>query len=373
MFQNEVIDMPFADINAEQRVSLTLSPETETVLKYDMAAFGEKTFAGIINSVFKNFRHDAQASIASVISKKKIEIDDLLRSMRAALDPTKRERAEKDLSRAVKEYARKTAEKYRDLKGTTIKIRLNNSNVDYLTNDPRCREDRYYGSISEYIRAVLEEYAQKSHLEREEIFFKDTLDEISKALYTEAKDREYCLSATIGDNHRIAVVPYCVVSDPLCTYRYLISLDISGGIDGDGEHRRLSHRISRLRDVKISPLTEGLSRAAKKILKDAKGWKAEIAVRGAQFMSYEPMEIKVQLTKTGERMYRELLHLKPEYMAKTEEGVYTFRCTPNQIEFFFFKFGAHAKILEPLSLAKQFAAHYRAAAKAYEGIAAEDI
>ena len=61
-------------------------------------------------------------------------------------------------------------------------------------------------------------------------------------------------------------------------------------------------------------------------------------------------------------------HLRPRYSEIRDNNIYVFFCTKDQLEFFFFKFGKDAVILEPKSLAEEFKIKYEDAAKAYGNI-----
>ncbi len=67
-------------------------------------------------------------------------------------------------------------------------------------------------------------------------------------------------------------------------------------------------------------------------------------------------------------MYRSMLHLRPQYLKKTDNRIYEFNCSIHQAHNYFFKFGEDAIILEPKSLASSFADKYQRAAKSYSEV-----
>ena len=79
----------------------------------------------------------------------------------------------------------------------------------------------------------------------------------------------------------------------------------------------------------------------------------------------EIQKIVVQFDLEGMKMYQKMLHLRPMYINKRNDLIYEFECPLSQAEFYFFKFGHHVKILEPLNLADRFAQEYRFAAAQY--------
>lgn len=67
-------------------------------------------------------------------------------------------------------------------------------------------------------------------------------------------------------------------------------------------------------------------------------------------------------------MYKRILHLRPEYLSKEEleDGVcLEFFCTKEQINYYFLKFGAEAKIIEPIEMVQEFADIYKKANEMY--------
>ena len=73
-------------------------------------------------------------------------------------------------------------------KGEGIKIRINNENYQYLTDqNGLCHEEKYYrrgkgrdskASAGMYIKAVLEEYVRKPYLEREAIYYQEQINSL---------------------------------------------------------------------------------------------------------------------------------------------------------------------------------------------------
>ncbi len=77
-------------------------------------------------------------------------------------------------------------------------------------------------------------------------------------------------------------------------------------------------------------------------------------------------EIYVKLTKAGVNKYHRQTHLRPSLVREQEDGVYVFKCTTVQAEFYFFKFGKDAEILFPIDLRERFESMYKDAANIYQ-------
>lgn len=84
-----------------------------------------------------------------------------------------------------------------------------------------------------------------------------------------------------------------------------------------------------------------------------------------QFLVDETEKIVVKLDEQGRRMFQSRLYLRPTPVSIENGDEYRFDCTPSQIEFYFFKFGAHAEIIHPQNLRKKFSEMYTDACALY--------
>lgn len=98
---------------------------------------------------------------------------------------------------------------------------------------------------------------------------------------------------------------------------------------------------------------------------DKKRLAQAIVSRGVQFMVGDDEVVKVRLTDEGKHKYRRQTHLRPTLTEKCSENVFVFHCTAAQAEFYFFKFGKDAEILEPQHLRDKILSLYEKAAAAY--------
>ncbi|MGN0292940.1 MAG: hypothetical protein ACI4D3_02935, partial [Lachnospiraceae bacterium] len=103
-------------------------------------------------------------------------------------------------------------------KGKGEKFRLNQENFTYLTDvDSECQEELYYSSIGQYLKALFEEYASLTHLQREAVYYRTILENIQQAF-----DSNSAVRVTHVRNYQFEFQPYKVVSDLSSTYHYLI-------------------------------------------------------------------------------------------------------------------------------------------------------
>lgn len=336
---------------------LNLSTFAYDTIKNDMLAFDSPGLSTFINKVFQNFYPNANASIFLTLERKRGEWMEMLKAF-----PNKDDVVGCLLAEEAKRLQTEATGYPKDC---AVKIRLNNKNYNYLT-DPygTCCEERYYRrgktgdgqeSPGMYIKAVLEEYAGKSFLEREAIYFHEQIDCIQDAI-----SRQKQLKIKVQSGAQFYVRPYAIVTDRQSAYHYLVGL--SHRVDQDDSLAApFSFRVARVEDVTLCKSRSGfLSSAVRRELERL------IAEKGASFVGGDKEIIRVRLTDKGNRMYKNILHLRPQHLSYEEDNghIYTFECTPSQIKFYFTRFGRHAQILSPESLSDQFRYFYRAALEA---------
>ena len=206
-----------------------------------------------------------------------------------------------------------------------------------------------YGSPGKFIKAVLEEYAELTYIERERIYFRDTADKITANLHSRLRITSGPLS--------FIVKPYSIMSDKLTTYNYLVGYSALSSTPDD--YRIASFRLSRIESVAVVPdspfsfndmETDRLSEA--------------ITEKGVAYLIDEMCDLAVELTDAGKALFKTILFQRPEVI-EMKGDVYRFRCTKLQAEAYFFRFGGEARIIEPESLREMFAKRYAKANDVY--------
>ena len=329
---------------------LNLSVLAFDTIQSDMFSFGCHGVSTFINRVFSNFYADANASISIVLSRKReewLKILSFLPNNKAAVEGL-----------LVAERKRLQDEALGYPKGCGIKVRLNNANYDYLTNPiGTCNEEIHYRRGKQacsglYIKAVLEEYARKSFVEREAIFFHEQLECISDAI-----ERQKQLKITIQSGAQFYVRPYCITTDRQSAYHYLVGLSCPVNQD-ESQQAPYSFRVSRIKEITLCKSRSGFLSAQKKAMLSE-----IIAEKGAPFVGSNKETIRVYLTDEGKQMYKNILHMRPTYIScdADNNNIYNFECSSFQIKRYFIQFGEHAQILSPTSLAEEFQSFYQAA------------
>ena len=346
--------MGFHGINKENRQYVCLSQSANSILENDMLAFQITNRSTIINIIIDNFHEEAESTLTLSCQRYRTKLSETFSD--SNLDDTILNQM---INLLVDKFRKKTKETNTSIekgasKYTSFKFRINTKNTNFFTKDSE--ENNNYEILGEYIRALLEEYARKRYLDREKIILKDKFDTIDDAIKMKT-----CLKVTTLDGSQITVRPYKITTDPLNMYHYLIGYQES---TASNTLISFSSRVSNLHNIRNLRSHAFISSTAVKELEK------ELHEKGAQFMSSSLSEIKIRLTKTGIQNYNRILHLRPAYtnieqLDDTEDAIYTFNCTPKQIEFYFFKFGSDAEILSPSDLRNNFIKMYQKTVNMY--------
>lgn len=348
--------MAFARADAgsaeNKKQHLNLSLQAYEVMESDMFTFGEEQRSGFINRIFEAYAPVAEASISRSLNSLRGELDKLLAGVPG--DEGTKSRIIRKLLDRKKVLLKEQSDSYGG--GRAFKFWLNKKNLSYLTEDEsECGEQEYYGTRrGKYIKNVLEEYARLPYVQRELIYFQPYVEEIRCAIEGERQ-----LRVVTGCDRVYSVYPWGILCDPLCTANYLVGYCKRYSVPED-EKRPCSFRISALRSVKAERSKSAfLKESERKRLAQA------IASRGVQFLASEEEWIQVRLTVEGRKRYRRQIHLRPPFVRQLGEDVFEFRCTAAQAEFYFFKFGRDAEILQPPAFRERFRSLYEGALDVY--------
>ena len=233
-------------LEVENRQRLNLSARANEVIRNDMAIFetsdGEKKKddmsakeipSGVINRIFSNFRDIAQSSVALTLSREK-------QRLMLLLDSVENEKTKVVLLLLKDEKKRLTEalERRCAVKGCPCYFRMNVENIRYLADsgEDGCAEGVYYkDNVGLYVKAVLEEYAEKSYIERERIYCRDIVEEIRSACSDKCQLKIVLRNkAKVNGrekNHRIYIKPYKLCTDTENLYNYLVGLT-AANLDG---------------------------------------------------------------------------------------------------------------------------------------------
>lgn len=333
---------------------LNLSCTAYEVIQSDLHAFGQSSLSGFLNGVFRSYYESADASVELALNRKRHELLQILKPLRPELCAQtcelllKHER--ETLVQKVKSYP----------KGIGFKFYLNAENANIIEENTDFIREYYHSHPALFLKAVIEEYATYPAMKRESIFFGETIDLLERCI-----EGHYLLSIETGGK-RFEVKPWSIVADESRLYQYFVGLSNPVGTDST-QAIPASFRIARMTAVKKRPKSY---RSGKLTLFEEDTLQAALQERGVAFLVGSSEEITLKLTPEGQRLYQNKLFLRP-YPTHVEriaecESVYTFHCTPYQIQSYFLSFGAEVEILSPSHLRDRFKRMLQQAYQLYE-------
>ena len=357
----------------QNKQRLNISEYAKSVLLNDSAVFltqsgsnpeemllKQKPSSFLVNHIFRCFRYDAHASVAYTLMREKNRLSEVLFDM----DQNQRKIAIDALLSEKQSSLNGELNQFRSKKGFSFTINLDKNNIEYLVSDEGQRESIFYAdSVGDYIKTVLEEYAELSFSERELVFCRDIMKEIQNGLEQRKVLKLYLRGnkSIHGEIRRnvVYIKPYGVFRDTEQLYNYLVGWS---NTDHGTEWSMTSIRLSSICRCDCLSDSGIIHKKEESQILDG------IRMRGVQYLSEknQMQKIVVRLDDEGERMYHRLLHLRPTAVNYPEPSVYEFACTVSQAEFYFFKFGHHAVILEPRTLAEKFERKYQSALRIYQ-------
>jgi hypothetical protein len=195
-------------------------------------------------------------------------------------------------------------------------------------------------SLSQYLKDMFSSYLSIPRNEREAIIFKDTYEDIEKAI------REHKIltfsSTTSDEKYFFAVEPYVLAPSKEEQCNYLLCCDRRS-------RKPRTFRISRIRSVFITPDSFPINPDIQKELQ-------EKAIRSPHSVSLTVKAV-VRLNKYGVKKFKSITKNRP-IVSKTEGNLYYFDWPELQLEEYFNRFGRDAVVLEPASLREKIKKFY---------------
>ena len=203
-------------------------------------------------------------------------------------------------------------------------------------------------SLSQYLKDMFNSYLSKPRSEREAIIFKDTYDDITRAL---KEHKILSFTNTIsGENYAYLVEPYIIAPSKEEQCNYLLCKDRN-------TNKPRTFRISRLRHVFVTPDTFAIDSC---ILKELQ----EKAIRSPQSVSL-PIQAVVRLNKNGVKKFKTITKNRP-IVSKIVGDLYYFDWPELQLEEYFKRFGKDAIVIAPISLKEKIKKFYYHGLKEYQ-------
>lgn len=357
--------------SADHKQHVNLSAFAMEVIRYDMMAFmHSESLSGFLNAVFERYYEYADASVSLACDRYASALRQTLSSVLV-----KDGKLDAVVNCLVKDKGREILEKVRGYAvGAGVKFRLNNTNFAFLYPEEQpddevfhFPEDSSYSTVGKYVKAVLEEYCEKSMFEREEIFFHDMLTQIKHSI-----EGNTLLKIRL-ESGWYELKPYSVEGDSSKEYHYLIGLAYPIARSGQKAEDPfyMSVRLPQIMSLEPKTYRSGkLSEHQRQELREL------IQQKGVQFLKNEQdRDIVVRMTPAGVHKYKRMLHLRPRLISHEEyEGysIFRFHCSPLQARFYLFRLGGDTYVLDPPELRE--ALHERfAEAHAMYSMAPEEL
>lgn len=359
-----------SEVELENKQRINLSAHAYTVLLQDASLFfpSHKTEtggipSGILNHVFYQFRESAESSIEEALQTRR-------QSLNALLQPMSSEAARQEAADLLLGEYRSELEQKRNArlsqKGCSFSFRIDTANLRELSSEQVQRERVHYqDKVGLYWKAVLEEFCEKPYSEREKIYQKEVWNRILAAISRKKRlklELRSSYQAAAGSSKICYMKPLSILQDSEKMYNYLTGM-MRG--EQDEQWKCGAIRLSSIVGCKEQERSGGVTLEEKRIIE------ALIKHNGVQFLSSgkQTQTIRVRLTKQGVALYHRLLHLRPMFADRHQEGdawIYEFDCLPWQIEIYFFKFGQDAIVMEPSALAQRLREKYLRALDSYQ-------
>ncbi|MBR3629135.1 MAG: WYL domain-containing protein, partial [Oscillospiraceae bacterium] len=242
-----------------------------------------------------------------------------------------------------------------------IKLVLNKDTRAFLECAP---ESELYAHESEYLAALIQEYASLHRHERELIFFGDTFRELE--VYIKAGQEILLTASSVNGTRTYRFLPVRNQTNGFLPYNYVVGYSSAA----EGEPAIAApFRLQRIR--RMEPCGENRLEIPPQERK-----KLTQALRSPEltpFLLGKEQRIAVRLTPEGYRLFHQSIFSGRPRLLESEplpDGScrMEFCCPPEQARQYFLRYGKDAEVLEPPELRDIFAHAHRTAAAYYDTI-----
>ena len=239
-------------------------------------------------------------------------------------------------------------DKYKDLKGDphlveeeqkkeSIQFNLNKQNS--LIYYDVLRENNAQNE-SEFMRSLLIRYATTPKNKRELFIFKEFFERLNLAI----KDKKN-VYITFNDDRKVKITPYYIGSSDLEIANYIFCYDVL-----EGKYK--NYKLNYLKQVYT--------------ISENGNWKDKEYIENV-IKNFDPFlskgnNIKIWLSKNGEKLLKSIKVNRPKLIS-SENSIYEFEASEEQVKRYFSYFFDDAIILEPKELKDWFIERYKNALK----------
>lgn len=344
---NESIFFNVYDSNVKQRVNL--SEHAYDLIENDMRMYKflnpKEKFTTFINTLIVNYADDFDRTISDEIRVEFEKIDGVISHKELSNLPIEqKESLKKKMRQEAKDRIIQAYCNYPKQKSTIF--RLNKKAVGlYSQLDERVMP---FGSLSIYLKALLEKYARLSPAKRECVYYKETVDLIKNNL--DKVLRINYLSDTEGDYGKktFYVKPYKIAPDYSgnCTMLFGLSCEVENYDLNAQKMKPYPLKIANIRSVAVNnTLCPTISKEKKEILD---------GIINNVDRSFGTEDIIVKFTDAGFIKFNKIWHNRPTDFEKNSDGTYTFHCSYNHALWYFWKLVSDVEIISPKSLRETY-------------------
>ncbi len=285
----------------------------------------------LIVNYFDQYRRDSEALLNSIMAD--------LTGMTSISDKDASLLADKIVSTYIK------SDKVSNSKNIAVTLTVSGSSYDII----RIIENNMLRdtSLSQYLKDMFNSYLSIPRDRREAIIFKDTYEDIEKALKT-----HHIMTFTTTSSerdHSFTVEPYFIAPSKEEQCNYLLCRDIRS-------QTPRTFRISRIRSAFV---TSDIFEIDENLQKELQ----EKAVRSPHSVSATVSAV-VKLNKYGKRMFKVITKNRP-IVSKIEGDLYYFDWPELQLEDYFKRLGRNAVVIKPASLKEKLRKYYYYALREY--------
>ena len=235
-------------------------------------------------------------------------------------------------------------DKYRSDRNTAITLTVSGRSLDVM----RAVENNLLKdiSLSQYINDLFSSYLSIARNNREMIVFRDTFEDLNKAI----RNRNIITFSSISATDLVFTIkPYIIAASKEEQCNYLLCTDNREGL-------LRTFRISRIKALYTTSDTFEID-------EDVRARLQEIAIRNPQSAS-KNVEAEVHLTDRGIQKFHVIVKNRPDVLRK-EGNTYYFNWPKRQLEDYFKRFGRDAVIVSPEECRESMRAFYGRALDTY--------
>ncbi len=353
-------------LNAGNRQYLNLSTYADGVLQNDMTSFAAgQSRSGFLNRVIRRYFSRADATISLRLAERKEQLEALFAGL--PLQEGAEGAREGMVDMLLSEYAQTLLEKTRHPKDVNVgwDFRVDDENAWWIYRSGKlAEEEKCYKRGSDYVKALLEEYARLPMIRREAVYYNEEIREIERLI----RDRQMLKITTSGLVFEVRA--YGILADEQDRYHYLVGY--SRPYHSEEQEVIASFRLSRIDHRQTRGMSRNNNRSGYLKKSQRKAVEEAIHYKGVMYLLDPQKAVYLRLGKPGLERYDKKQSSRPLLERPEERSPYSgredvYKCfgTKRQIENYFFDFGEDVEILAPAELRDTFARRYREAAELY--------